>query len=33
MTAKKIMELCALGENSKVQFKQTLDNQEKLQLR
>ena len=30
MTAKKIMELCALGENSKVQFKQTLDNQRKI---
>ena len=30
MTAKKIMELCALGENSKVQFKQTLDNQRLL---
>ena len=30
MTAQKIKELCALGENSKVQFKQTLENQRKI---
>lgn len=30
MIDEKIKELCALGENSKVQFKQTLENQRKV---
>ncbi|MBP3669521.1 MAG: putative DNA binding domain-containing protein [Bacteroidaceae bacterium] len=30
MTGQKIKELCTLGENSKVQFKQTLENQRKI---